>query len=144
MPLAQLNVAHMRAPLDSPEMADFVELLASVNAAADAAEGFVWRLKDEDGPGSTSYRLLGDDTLLVNLSVWRDLASLREFVVGFAGHREALQSRREWFERADEPMTVCWYIEEGHTPSLEEAEVNLVRLRHGGPSAGLFAFTYRD
>ncbi len=143
MPLAQLNIAHMRGPLDSPEMAGFVARLESVNAAADEADGFVWRLKDDDGPGATNYRLLEDDTLLVNLSVWRDLASLREFVLGFPAHREALQSRREWFERTAEPTTVCWYIEEGHTPSLEEAEVNLVRLRNGGPSAGLFAFTYK-
>jgi hypothetical protein len=144
MPLAQLNVAHMRGPLDSPEMAGFVARLAAVNAAADESDGFIWRLQDEDGPGATSYRVLGDDTLLVNLSVWRDLAALRAFVVDVAGHREALQARREWFERASEPMTVCWYIEEGHTPSVEEAEVNLVRLRNGGSSAGLFAFTYRD
>ncbi len=144
MPLAQLNIAHMRGPLDSPEMAGFVARLAEVNAGAEMADGFIWRLKDEDGPGATSYRLMGDDTLLVNLSVWRDLASLRAFVIGYEGHREALQSRSEWFERAPEPMTVCWYIEEGHTPSLEEAETNLIRLRHGGPSAGLFAFSYRD
>ncbi len=144
MPLAQLNIAHMRGPLDSPEMAGFVSRLESVNAAADEADGFIWRLRDVDGPGATGYRLLDDDTVLVNLSVWRDLAALREFVVGFAGHREALASRRQWFERTSEPTTVCWYIEEGHTPTLEEAERNLIRLRNGGPSAGLFAFSYRD
>jgi hypothetical protein len=144
MPLAQLNVAVMREPLDSPTMESFVARLAEVNAAAEAADGFVWRLKDDDGPGATSYRLLGDDMLLVNLSVWRDLDSLRTFVIGHDGHRTALQSRRTWFTPASEPMTVCWYVDEGHVPTLEEAERQLLRLRQEGPSPEAFAFSYRD
>jgi hypothetical protein len=142
--LAQLNIATMLEPLDSERMADFVNQLADVNAAAEAADGFIWRLQDEDGPGATSYRLLDDDDIIVNLSVWRDLASLREFVLGQAGHRAALSRRREWFERASSPMTVCWYVAEDHRPSLEEAEGMLVRLRAEGPSDGLFPFSYRD
>ena len=144
MPLAQLNVAHMTAPLDAPEMAGFVGQLAEVNAAADAADGFVWRLQDADGPGATSYRLLGEALLLVNLSVWRDLASLRAFVLDGARHRPVLQRRREWFERPTEVMTACWHVAEGHLPSLEEAESMLLRLRAEGPGAEVFPFTYRD
>ena len=105
MPLAQLNIARMRFPIDSSEMASFVSQLADVNAGAESADGFVWRLKDEDGPGSTSYRILDDDEMIVNLSVWRDLEALRAFVVGHDQHRGALQDRSSWFERATEPMT---------------------------------------
>lgn len=144
MRLAQLNVAVMREPLDSERMATFVARLAAVNAAAEAAEGFVWRLKDEDGPGATSFRMLDDDMLIVNLSVWVDLASLRAFVLGHPGHREALQARRTWFERAQEPMTACWYVPDDRLPTLEEAETALCRLRTEGPSEDLFPFTYRD
>ncbi|WP_345293426.1 DUF3291 domain-containing protein [Isoptericola chiayiensis] len=43
--LAQVNVAQLRAPLDSVELADFVANLDPVNALADAADGFVWRLQ---------------------------------------------------------------------------------------------------
>ena len=144
MNLAQLNIATMLEPLESERMADFVAQLAEVNAAAEAADGFVWRLKDEDGPGATSYRLLDDDDIIVNLSVWRDLESLREFVLGMSGHRAVLARRRDWFEKATMPMTVCWYVDVGHEPSLEEAEAMLLRLRAEGPSDGLFPFTYRD
>jgi hypothetical protein len=143
MPLAQLNTAHLRFPMDSPEMASFVAQLAEVNAEAEAADGFVWRLRDEDGPGSTSYRLLGDERLLVNLSVWRDLYALRSFVVGVDRHRSALRNRYEWFERAVEPMTVCWPVADGYLPSLAEAERMLLRLRAEGPGEDLFPFTYR-
>ena len=143
MPLAQLNVGHVRFPIDSPDMADFVDQLAEVNAAAEAADGFVWRLRDEDGPGSTSYRLLDDDRLLVNLSVWRDLAALRAFVIGFDQHRVALRDRYRWFERATEPMTACWPVADGHHPTLDEAAEMLLRLRAEGPSEHVFPFTYR-
>lgn len=140
--LAQLNVALIREPLDSPRMASFVEQLEAVNAAGEAAPGFVWRLKD-DGPGSTSYRLLGDERLIVNLTVWRDLESLRAFVIGHAGHRAALSRRHDWFERPLEPMTACWHVPVGHQPSVAEAEVMLLRLRAEGPSDDVFPFTYR-
>ena len=30
-------------------------------------------------------------------------------------------------------MTVCWHVEEGHLPPLEEAEAMLLRLRREGP-----------
>lgn len=143
MPLAQLNIARTAYPLTSPEMASFVDQLAEVNAAAEAADGFVWRLKDDDGPGATGYRILDDDRLIVNLSVWRDLEALQSFVVGHEQHREALRNRHAWFERASEPMTVCWPVPDGHHPTVAEAEEMLLRLRAEGPSAEVFPFRYR-
>ena len=47
--LAQVNIALMKAPLESPEMADFVAQLEPVNALADSSPGFIWRLQTEDG-----------------------------------------------------------------------------------------------
>ena len=38
--LAQLNVARLRAPIDSPLLADFVAALDPVNELADASPGF--------------------------------------------------------------------------------------------------------
>lgn len=142
MPLAQLNIARVRFPLDDPRMAAFVGQLEAVNAAAEAADGFVWRLRD-DGAGSTSYRILDDDGLIVNLSVWRDLESLRAFVIGHRPHRAALQSRSQWFVRSEEPMTACWPVAESHEPTVDEAERMLLRLRADGPSDAVYPFTYR-
>ena len=42
--LAQINVARFIAPQDDPANADFMAALDHVNAMADAAPGFVWRL----------------------------------------------------------------------------------------------------
>jgi Domain of unknown function (DUF3291) len=54
--LAQLNIALMRAPLESPLMAQFVANLDRIYALADHAPGFVWRLQ-RDGGDATALRL---------------------------------------------------------------------------------------
>jgi hypothetical protein len=58
--VAQVNVALLRAPLDSPELAGFVSMLEPINALADASPGFVWRLQG-DGGDATGIRAFGDD-----------------------------------------------------------------------------------
>jgi len=73
--LAQINVATLKAPLDSPELKDFVDNLDRINELAEQSQGFVWRLKG-DGNDATSLRPLGDN-VLVNMSVWRDVDALR-------------------------------------------------------------------
>lgn len=72
--LAQLNVDRLLAPLDSAQLADLVHALDPVNALADASPGFVRRLQRDDG-NATGMRTLGDDMLIVNLSVWESPAA---------------------------------------------------------------------
>ena len=57
--LAQVNIGRLKAPLDSPQLKDFVDNLDPVNADADAADGFVWRLEGESGD-ATDIAVLGD------------------------------------------------------------------------------------
>lgn len=75
--LAQLNIATLREPLESPSMADFVANLEGINALAEQSAGFVWRLKDDAGD-ATSLRPFGE-LMIVNMSVWTDVESLRRF-----------------------------------------------------------------
>ena len=138
MNLAQINVAKMVAPLDSPEMADFVARLEIVNARADSAPGFIWRLKDE-GAGATSIRISEDDLIIVNMSVWQNPESLNSFVYRQSDHAEALRKRKEWFESPNEAMVACWTVAEGHQPSLEEARNKLMLLREIGSSGEAFS-----
>ena len=98
--LAQLNIARMLAPLDSPQLAAFVDALEPVNALADRSPGFVWRLQTEEGD-ATALRPYDDDMLIVNMSVWESLDALRTFVYG-ADHRAVMAGRRQWFEKAAE------------------------------------------
>jgi hypothetical protein len=136
--LAQLNVANLKAPLDSPLLADFVANLDRINALAEQSSGFVWRLQTAEGD-ATALRPLGDD-VLVNMSVWKDVDSLRNYVYRSA-HVEVMRRRKEWFEHAS-PAFVLWWIPEGHRPTIQEAVLKLELLRSTGPSVD--AFTFRD
>jgi hypothetical protein len=103
--LAQFNVAMPKAPLDSPVMVEFMANLDRINALAEASPGFVWRLQTDDG-NATALRPMGENAI-VNMSVWRDVASLGDFVHK-SGHVEFLKRRREWFERIAEAYVVLW------------------------------------
>jgi hypothetical protein len=136
--LAQLNIGRALEPLDSPRLAGFVEALEPVNALADAAPGFVWRLQTEDGD-ATAIRPYDDDMVLVNMSVWESLESLAEFVYR-SDHRAVMVQRRKWFERMAEAFMVLWWVPAGHRPTVMEAKDRLERLRSHGPTPEAFTF----
>jgi hypothetical protein len=143
--VAQVNIGRLVAPLDSPRLAGFVAGLDPVNAVADAAPGFVWRLQTEDG-NSTALRAFEDDAegadggILINMSVWESVEALAAFVYGDA-HRAVLRRRREWFERLTDLYAAAWWIPRGHVPTVGEAEERVKHLRSHGPTP--HAFTLR-
>jgi len=136
--LAQLNIARSRAPLDSPALADFVAALAPINALAEQSPGFVWRLQSPAG-NSMAVRMLDDERLIVNLTVWESLETLRAFVYRGA-HTEVMRQRRKWFESMLEAYAVLWWLPAGRVPTVEEAEQKLTLLRREGPSPEAFTF----
>lgn len=134
--LAQINVARLKAPLDSPELKDFVDNLDRINALAESSDGFAWRLKGE-GNDATALRPFGDE-IIVNMSVWRDVASLKAFVYQ-SGHTQIMRRRREWFSRMEIYM-VLWWVPAGHQPTTAEAAERLEQLRQHGPTPEAFTF----
>ncbi|MFD7414117.1 DUF3291 domain-containing protein [Kitasatospora purpeofusca] len=136
--LAQLNVATLLHPIDDPRIAPFVELLDPVNAAADGAPGFVWRLVEDGTDDATGLRPAGAD-VIVNLSVWENQEVLWEFAYR-SGHLEAMRRRREWFARHVEAHLVLWWVPAGHRPDVAEALERLAHLRAHGPSPRAFTF----
>ncbi|GAA3396791.1 DUF3291 domain-containing protein [Cryptosporangium minutisporangium] len=142
--LAQVNIGRLRAPLDDPALADFVAALEPVNAAADAAPGFRWRLATEDGD-ATAIRAFEWDAadsagVIVNMSTWDSLDSLAAFTFGEL-HRAVLRRRREWFERISEAYTALWWVPVGERPTTANAEARIRHLRLHGPTPT--AFTLR-
>ncbi len=138
--LAQVNIALAREPLGAPLLADFMAQLGPVNARADAASGFVWRMQTEGGD-ATAVRGFGDNPqLIINLTTWESLAAMREFVYRDPGHLAVMRRRREWFERV-QLHTALWWVPTGHKPSVVEAEDRLEYLRSHGPTP--YAFTFR-
>jgi hypothetical protein len=145
--IAQVNVGRLAAPLDSDQLADFVAALDPVNAAADTAPGFLWRMQTEDGNATAVAGFEADAEgapggILINMSVWESVESLAEYVYNDTTHRAVLRCRREWFERMTDAFTTVWWIPRGHIPTVAEAEERIRHLRAHGPSP--YAFTLRS
>jgi hypothetical protein len=134
--IAQINVARLRAPIDDPLVRDFVAGLEPINQLADASPGFIWRFSAENDEVATAT---GDDLLIVNMSVWRSLESLGDFVYRTA-HREFLRRKRNWFDRMAEAYMALWWVEAGQRPSADEGIERLQVLRRDGPSPAAFTF----
>ena len=135
--LAQVNLALAREPLDAPLLAEFMAALAPVNARADAAPGFVWRLQTE--AGDATALTVFDGALMVNLSVWETLEDLRAFVFGDPDHLRIMRRRREFFTKID-LVNALWWVPAGHVLTLAEIEVRYASLRDHGPSPYAFSF----
>ena len=134
--LAQVNIARAKAPLGDPLLADFVSRIEEVNAAAEAAPGFVWRYRD-DAESPTA----ADPRLLFNMSVWESPEALASYVRS-PRHMEVMRRRAEWFERIAGPSLALWWTPAGERPRPREAMERLSFLEaHGGTAA---AFGFRD
>ena len=140
MHLAQLNIARPKYPMDSEGMAEFVNNLDPINAIAESSPGFIWRLKDESGD-ATGIRIFNDPDYIVNMSVWQSPEALKQFMFK-THHIDFLKRKKEWFEPLDGAGLVLWWIEEGHIPTIAEAEERLLHLRHNGETE--FAFSFKS
>ena len=86
-------------------------------------------------------RSVGDDRIIVNLSVWESVGALADYVFA-SRHSEVLRRRREWFEKMETAHLALWWIRAGTIPSVGDAERPLGLLRERGPSPE--AFTMRE
>jgi hypothetical protein len=111
--IAQVNIARMKAPLDSPVMTE----------------------------GNATYlRPYDDERIIFNLSVWESVETLKQYVYRTA-HAELLRDRRSWFEQFDSAQVAMWWVPAGHIPEIDEAKERLAHLEQHGPSP--FAFTFK-
>jgi uncharacterized protein DUF3291 len=138
--IAQINLARMRAPMESELMSGFAGRLDEINALADGSPGFVWRLKSSEGGNATDLRLYDDDRVIVNMSVWESVEALKDFTYRTA-HAELLRQRKEWFENFESVFLAMWWVPAGHVPGFAEARQRIDHLEEHGPSQ--FAFTFR-
>jgi hypothetical protein len=140
--LAQVNIGRLRAPVDDPMIADFVAGLDRINALADEAPGFVWRLQTEDG-NATAVRPVDDDELMaINLSVWESVEALGDYVYR-SDHITFMRRRREWFERYATSYLALWWIPAGTIPTVAEAMERVRMLDRDGPTPMAFTFKQR-
>jgi hypothetical protein len=137
--LAQINIGRLIAPIDDPKIAEFVAQLAPINAIADLAPGFVWRLQSESG-NATDMAYNDDPSIMVNMSVWESLETLRDYAYK-SGHRKVLRDRAKWFAKMDRPHYCLWWIPAGHIPTIAEGRERLEHYQTRGATPYSFWFS---
>jgi uncharacterized protein DUF3291 len=137
--LAQVNIGRARGEITDPIMLGFVARLEEINALAERSPGFVWRLQTEDGDATAVRPYPGDNRIMINMSVWADLDSLREYVFRTV-HANVMRQRREWFQRFEGIYVALWWVPAGHKPTVQEAVDRLAHLEANGSTPFAFGF----
>ena len=139
--LAQINIGRLIAPIDDPKIAEFVSQLDPINALADGAPGFVWRLQSTSG-NATDIAYNDDPFMIVNMSVWESIEALRDYAYR-SDHISVFRDRAKWFEKMDKPNYCLWWVLEGHRPTVAEGRERLERYQTHGASPYSFWFSQR-
>lgn len=139
--LAQINIARLIAPIDDPKISEFVAQLELINALADQAGGFVWRLQSASG-NATDLVYNDDPFVVVNMSVWESVEALRDYVYT-SEHRAVFRDRAKWFEKPAKPHYCLWWVPAGHVPTVAEGRERLEHHQLHGATEVSFWFSQR-
>ena len=137
--LAQINVATMvGTDMDDPVMQYFKDNLDRINVIAESSPGFVWRLKDESD-NATSFDPYDDPKVIINISVWEDVESLKNFTYK-SMHKELVRRRKEWFHHPVKMHYALWWVAKGAYPTIDQAITRLDHIQKNGSSPTAFDF----
>ena len=138
--LAEFNFGTLKYDWSDPRLAGFENALDQVNAIGARSPGFVWRMPDdemehaqEDPQGPLKDRPNTASTL----SVWEDAPSLYRFVTKTL-HARVMKGARDWFVVGDSGHLVCWFVEAGHRPTVDEGMAQWRKLQAYGETENLF------
>lgn len=137
--LAQINIGRLIAPIDDPKIAEFVAQLDSINAIADKAPGFIWRLQSSSG-NATDIAYSEDPFVIVNMSVWESIEALRQYAYK-SDHARVFRDRAKWFEKMEKPNYCLWWIPTGHIPTVAEGRERLEHYQTHGATPHSFWFS---
>ena len=140
--LAQMNIATALYDMEDPRMTGFVNKLDEVNALAEQAPGFVWRLQSDSG-SAVDIKVYDDPNIIINMSVWEDADSLFEYTY-HTDHVRVFADRAKWFHNHNKvPALVLWWVPAGRLPDEQEGKDKLEHLRAHGPSPEAFTLKKR-
>src|SRR5258708_7834015 len=137
--LAQINISRLVAPLDDPKIAEFVAQLEPINALADKAPGFVWRLQSESG-NATDIAYSDDPFVIVNMSVWESIDTLREFATNQITCK-CFATAPNGLKKTVKPGYCLWWIPAGHIPTVGEGRGRLEHYQLHGATPHSFWFS---
>jgi len=137
--LAQINIGRLIAPIDDPKIAGFVSQLDPINAVAERAPGFVWRLQSDSG-NATDIAYCDDPLVIFNMSIWESVAALRDYAYG-SEHMKLFRDRAQWFEKMERPNYCLWWVPIGHRPTVAEGRDRLTHYQEHGATPYSFWFS---
>ena len=137
--IAQINIGRLLAPHGDARVQPFFDALDRINAMADGAPGFVWRLQSETG-NATDVQATPDPLIIVNMSVWTNTEALFAYVYR-SGHAAEMSRRHAYFERFEGAYQALWWVQKGHQPTVAEGLSRLWMIDRFGSSP--FAFTFK-
>lgn len=132
----------MIAPQGDARVAEFVDRIPLVHAAAERSEGFVWRYQGDEASDAAAIGrpIVGDaEPIICSFSVWRTVEDFERFLHKTV-HGHFLRRRETWFVPGRSEM-VLWNVADGHTPDIDEALDRLGQLRREGVSDALFTLS---
>jgi hypothetical protein len=158
--LALYTFGVLKDVMGSEILTDFVAMAPSVYAESGAVDGFIAhaaaarpdligkaKFGEDFGPwgiyvaprfytGSTKP---GEETMIITLSLWRDIEAARLFSYGGL-HRVALRRRSEWFQKPEWPGYVLWWVADDKVPTWTEGARKLEALDDDGATNTGFNF----
>lgn len=133
--VAVMTCGLLRAPIDHPDLAEFVERSPAVWERAARSDGFLGHIdEDPDLRPARFADVYFRQRCAITLSYWRDLESVHEFVYGGTDHTQALRDRRRWFLAGDWLTHVAWWFGPGDRPTQAEGVARYERLDTIGPT----------
>jgi hypothetical protein len=141
--LAEFNFGTLKYDWGDPRVADFENNLDLVNGLAAKADGFVWRMSDEDMEAAQTdlQGVFANPRTASTLSVWRDGDSLSAFVWKTV-HRKFFDRKAEWYDVDGNGNLVMWWIPVGHRPTVVEGMERFKYMKSHGEMDCAFSWFY--
>lgn len=141
--LAELNLSEWKIDARSEAARGFLDNVDKVNAVAERAKGFVWRLLDEQRDEFGRNAVCGTPNVLMTLSVWESAEDLEDFVWNTV-HKRIYNRKHEWFGKMKGHELIMWWVDEGHQPTLDEARERMDHLNEHGNTDFAFGWDHLD
>jgi hypothetical protein len=121
-------------------MEGFTGRIDMVNAVAERSKGFVWRLQTDSG-NALDIQVSDDPRFIINISLWEDVDSLRDFVWKTV-HARLIDAKAQWFKKSQDAHMALWWVPIGHRPSAAEGMARLHTLNTKGQTSEAFDWPY--
>lgn len=138
MAIAQMNWGRLRFPLSDPRMAEFEASLGHVYQLAEAHNGFVWRVPDDEAASQLQDLNFGEG-ISATVSVWKTVEDLKNYTFG-SPHGDYIDRKNEWFDSVEGPQLVIWNVVSDEQPTFKEAFDRLEILKRDGPTKAAFSW----